>query len=813
MESRAHVDIPQLAVFNQPPPDQLCAECALLNLSLDDFIPRKRPVSPSHGTEHPSNTSSNSRQHLSPAGTPFPARPSASRRNFGRISDSVSESSLFLRPARGNASRQSTPGPLASYTGQYLLENLPMIYQKRRSCSFCWLLYMATRAPGLGRPSGYDNLSNLSCAVEWKLDGRLVGDGSATRRLRVFDPNGQYSDAFIVPLETDTMEQDASDDEASGRPSFLSRRIPRASVNIDLIKRWLDICTRCHGEHCGLALQQPRTPLGEGWDRWIKNFRFIDTYEQRLVDAKDLIPLPVDQEFPRYVTLSYCWGKGVEVKLTKQRLPEYRKRLPIDSERMPRTLRDAMDLVRALGLRYIWVDSLCIVQDDPEEWSSVAPLMGKLYGLGYLNICAAAGKNASHGIPGCPATPRHAFQPVATCFGMELAVIRPVEGDIHSTAWNTRAWTFQERILSPRSLVFVEQRVYFQCRQVTWSEEINAECESKIWTLDIVNSPVHSFGSKIPILLFAEYVSLYSARKLTFLSDRLVAFNGLAGMLKARLASDFVFGLPLAYFDWALLWETTSDSDRIDVGAGSFPSWSWCGWNGPAAWRPSMISGTLDNLNAWLAEHTWIKWHVEEPAQILPARSIDVETTSQKPGPPRWAGYGLQWSTGKRARTPGGSFPDSSLPTQSRPIRTRNILHFWSYTAFFRLESTPQPETTGVELGSGVKRFSIVDNKNDWCGTIVLDKRYQSLVDENATVEFVAISDAKGFTEEELASWSYYIPEERDLAEWYLYYSLLLKWDDERRVAERLGLGKIYKAAFANAAWDPGMSWREIHLR
>lgn len=814
MESRAHVAIPQLSVFSQPPADELCAQCASLNLSLDDFIPGGRLVSPgpSSSMGHPSDTPCSSSSWQNPAArTPSVARPAVSLRNFGRIS--ASESSVFLHSAT-SAPGQSMPRPFASYTGQFLLENLPMIYQKRRSCSFCWLLYMATRAPGLGRPSGYDNLSNLSCAIEWKLDGRFAGAGSTTRRLRVFDPNGQYSDAFIVPLETETSGRDST----QMRPSFLSRRIPKTRVNLNLIERWLDICTRCHGGHCGLTLQQSPTP----WDEdWIRNFRFIDTHEQRLVEAKELVPPSNQQKRLQYATLSYCWGQGVEVKLVKQCLPEYRAKLPVDSDRMPRTLRDAMELVRALGLRYIWIDSLCIVQDDPAEWSSVAPLMGKLYGLGYLNICAAAGHNASHGIPGSPATPRHAFQPAAKCFGIDLMVVRPVEGDIHSTAWNTRAWTFQERILSPRSLIFLEQRVYFQCRQVTWSEEINAECEGAVWTLDVVNSPVHSFGSKIPILHFAEYASLYSARKLTVLSDRLVAFNGLAGMLKSSLASDFVFGLPLAYFDWALLWENTSDSDRIDIDVGKFPSWSWCGWNGPAAWRPSMISGTLDNLNAWLAEHTWIKWHAEESAQIQTGLQdmtgpLDVgNNASQKPTPPppRWAGYGLQWAAGRSARTPDGSFPSSTLPTRSSTVWTNSVLHFWSYTAFFRLASTHQSELTGTELGNGLRRFSIIDNKNDWCGTIVLDRRYQYLVDEKATVEFVAISDAKGFTEEELASWSYYIPEERGLAEWYLYYSLLLMWDSERIVAERTGLGKIYKAAFASASWEPGMEWREIHLR
>lgn len=506
------------------------------------------------------------------------------------------------------------------------------------------------------------------------------------------------------------------------------------------------------------------------------------------------------------------------MKLVKERLPEYKARLPIDTDRIPHTLRDAMDLVRALGLRYIWVDSLCIVQDDSKEWSSVAPLMGKLYGSGYLNICAAAGQDANRGIPGSPATPRHAIQPVGRCFGVNLTVVRPVEDEIHSTTWNTRAWTFQERVLSPRSLICMEQRIYFQCSQVTWSEDIHAECESAIWTLDMVQSPVHALGSEVPILRFAESVSLYSARKLTFASDKLVAFDGLADIFEARLASGFVYGLPLAYFDWALLWENSAASNRIDISEGNFPSWSWCGWDGPTAWRSSTTAGLMDNLNAWLVEHTWIKWDLDKSLHIVAGDSSqDLDIKSHDTQHHRWTGYGKQWSTGKSTMTPSEALstisPADLDKSPTHRTYSSGVLRFWSYVAVFRLAPTLPSETTGVELGNGLKRFNIIDNKNDWCGTIILDKKYQVLADENQLLEFVAISDAKGFTDDELVSWNYYIPEERGLAEWYLYYALLIRWNTESSIGERIGLGKVYKAAFANGAMEPGMRWKEVHLR
>lgn len=790
--------ISRWGLHDKGPTDRLCSQCAALQLSLDDFIPGTSPVNGSGRKNRPGGSATSWQQG------PFKAHPSAFRRNFGRTS--APEASSYLQLISDEVPPHSAS--FTPHTGPRLLESLPMIYQKRRSCSFCWLLYMATRAPGLGRPSGYDNMANLPCAVEWRLDGRFVGAGSTTRRLRVFDPNGQYPDAFIMPLEHSV--ETSQEKDQNTRPSFLARRIPRTTVDIDLIKRWLDICTRHHGGGCASTSQQADRPGNQGW---IRKFRFIDVHERRLVEAEDLLHLSPEQAQLQYVTVSYCWGEMLGMKLLKDCLQEYKVNLPADSPRMPRTLRDAIELVRALGQRYVWIDSLCIVQDDPDEWSAVAPLMGRLYEVGLFNICAAAGSSASHGIPGSPSTPRLAVQSEARCFGMDLMVVRPVESEIDSTAWNARAWTFQERILSRRCLVFLQDRVHFQCRQITWSEEVNGECGAATWNLGMVKSPVHSFDNKVPVLHFAEYVSLYSARKLTFLSDRLVAFNGLAGALSSRLQSDFVFGLPLAYFDWALLWEIYSNSDRIDIGVGKFPSWSWCGWNGPSGWRTSTTSGTLENLHEWLTEHTWIKWNINE-SNLAPAGLWSGGDSPQShKSSPRWAGYGLQWSQGRSDMNPGGSIAHGGLRPELEISQAPDVLHFWSWTAFFRLASVNLPETPKTDLGNGLRRFSIVDNKDDWCGTIVLDQKFQQLADENATLEFVAISDAKRFEGEELSSWSYYIPEERGLAEWYLYYSMLVKWDTKRKVAERVGLGKIYKAAFAEASWDPGMKWREIRLR
>src|SRR3569833_2313160 len=186
--------------------------------------------------------------------------------------------------------------------------------------------------------------------------------------------------------------------------------------------------------------------------------------------------------------------------------------------------------------------------------------------------------------------PREAVQPVARVGALELTVVRPVESLIEKSSWNSRAWTFQERMLSRRSLIFTQDRVFFQCRASTWSEEIDSESSHKTWTLEMVRSPVQNF-SKHPVRLFLDCVELYSSRRLTHWADRLIAFNGMEAVLCPPLRAAPFYGLPDSYFDFALLWERKTPSPRLPHAYAAFPSWSWCGWEGACTWRMSMVSG------------------------------------------------------------------------------------------------------------------------------------------------------------------------------------------------------------------------------
>ncbi len=190
------------------------------------------------------------------------------------------------------------------------------------------------------------------------------------------------------------------------------------------------------------------------------------------------------------------------MRLTKNNYHKFLEQLGPSVDSVPNTLRDVMILAKQLGIRYLWIDSLCIIQDDQADWQLMAPQMDRIYGNSTLNICAALGTDLSNGpssgLPGTAKTLRKAVQPVARYGALDLAVVIPVESLIEKSNWNSRAWTFQERMLSRGSLIFTSDRVFFQCRVSTWSEEIDSESNGKVWTLEMVRSPLQNF-SKNPV--------------------------------------------------------------------------------------------------------------------------------------------------------------------------------------------------------------------------------------------------------------------------------------------------------------------------
>ncbi|KAI1630199.1 heterokaryon incompatibility protein-domain-containing protein [Exophiala viscosa] len=292
----------------------------------------------------------------------------------------------------------------------------------------------------------------------------------------------------------------------------------------------------------------------------------------------------------KYVALSYVWGcDQTPLATTKSNLEHLREKNSFSSpcvrNRLPGAIRRAMEFTRLLGVEFLWVDRLCIVQDDPVHATSQINSMGSIYSGSYLTLCASDGQDAAtslRGIEQC-SEPRNIVQEVLD-FDDGAGITRWAKNiKYEDTPYPKRGWIFQEQVLSPRKLSFTGSGLSWECQTVRGNER------------DIEDEPIgYSFGEYTivhedtlwPCLKkWDNLLTAFLRRVLTYKSDILRAFSGIVEALGDSALGDFHYGLPEQFFDAALLWiPEDSLTRRRDETRGSqadsFPSWSWAGWEG-----------------------------------------------------------------------------------------------------------------------------------------------------------------------------------------------------------------------------------------
>ena len=149
----------------------------------------------------------------------------------------------------------------------------------------------------------------------------------------------------------------------------------------------------------------------------------------------------------RYVALSYCWGQTQNFITTIANLASMKEKIPLD--KLPQTIRDAIIITRALGIQYLWVDALCIIQDSKDDWEAESGRMMGVYGRAFLTISAALGPDVHYGL-------FRKWNPHAAPSTTDWL---PLQND----PLYSRAWALQERMLSIRLLIFGSDRLYWEC--------------------------------------------------------------------------------------------------------------------------------------------------------------------------------------------------------------------------------------------------------------------------------------------------------------------------------------------------------------
>ena len=314
----------------------------------------------------------------------------------------------------------------------------------------------------------------------------------------------------------------------------------------------------------------------------------------------------------QYVALSYCWGTEQNIKTTVENYKTMQS--GISASVLPRVILDAVRYTRALGLRFLWVDALCIIQDDQEDWRKVSVTMADIYANALLTLAAECSSSTSQGFIECPDgfqdIPRNEFSDLIPCDeGSHIQVharALPVYTQINDqsptlrSTWSSRGWTLQEKLLSTRLLSFgyelewvCQEGVVREsgCPQIGKTMQLNGVLGRRS-----LESRQEAFD------LWHNIVEDYSKRSLTDCMDVLPAISGLAKTMNEYLDSSYLTGIWKDNFAKDILWRTTSIylKDGTQPNVYLAPSFSWASVGGPISYG----TGTHDIYSEYVSVAT-----------------------------------------------------------------------------------------------------------------------------------------------------------------------------------------------------------------
>ncbi|KAK3489734.1 heterokaryon incompatibility protein-domain-containing protein [Neurospora crassa] len=301
---------------------------------------------------------------------------------------------------------------------------------------------------------------------------------------------------------------------------------------------------------------------------------------------------------PQYITLSHCWGPPERRPITTTRASLSVRMERISFSELPRTFQDAVVLTRKLGQRYLWIDSLCIIQDDENDWAQEASTMADVYTQSYCTLAALSSADSTAGLRKKTRTDQSMLIDISANdghnepFNVRLISIPnswkieyngPWVSEPTGTRGETtsplryRAWALQEKELSTRVIHFDFRQLLWECcelqatAELPWYDEVRQRARRR------------PQGSILPLPLSysmtARWLNIckdYSSRSLTKETDKLIALSGIARSFQKHFPNDkYMAGLWNSHLPLALLWQRTDYAKDIYTTEYIAPSWSW----------------------------------------------------------------------------------------------------------------------------------------------------------------------------------------------------------------------------------------------
>ncbi|KLU92596.1 hypothetical protein MAPG_11541 [Magnaporthiopsis poae ATCC 64411] len=375
---------------------------------------------------------------------------------------------------------------------------------------------------------------------------------------------------------------DSVDLEAVGHDQPPMRRLPSpeslSAENVEMMRQWI---RDCQSKHVSCRIPTSSRP-------WLPT-RLLDVGSAEDDRAPRLVETSASQvEGVTYAALSHMWGDTEAVPPFRTIQFNYEEvKTDIPMSLLPSNFRDAIETCRHLDVPFIWIDSLCIIQDSVDDWQREAKEMHNVYKHAKFTIAATSATSSHDGFLARDLSLVPAMKTRYSIAGDDqprfFVLSPPLDdlgaghriGDVDGSRWNTRGWTMQERSLSTRTLHFCKNKIYFECREHLGSEEHEPEPGGSryMWPRPPDGHPIEqSTWCKH----WRQAVLEYSGRRLTVPSDKLTAIRSLANEMGPHME-------PSEYIPEAAMWTGNFTNELLWYVLGiarkprqrRAPSWSW----------------------------------------------------------------------------------------------------------------------------------------------------------------------------------------------------------------------------------------------
>ena len=355
--------------------------------------------------------------------------------------------------------------------------------------------------------------------------------------------------------------------------------------SLERVKVWIKNCTENH-RACGSGEMRPLPT------------RVLDLFGKN----QTILLHESMNGMGKYACLSHCWGGSQPITTTSKNLERHKER--IEWPALPRSFQDAVIFARKLHVRYLWIDSLCIIQDNDADWQRESGKMASIYQNAYITFAVSRSSGADGG---CFSKMRPEFrahevyQMPWSGQGQQIKIYarrklphylrgcyQPDEAKYRTSEFPllNRAWTYQELLLSPRVLYFGENELIWECSEF-------ASCECRGLPRYVRPRDLYTFmqaDEEVPLERFSRLaqrwhriVEEYSCLQLSFEKDKLPALSGLANYMQNFRTDRYLAGIWENELPMSLFWMIDDPNGSLCRRPAKYtaPSWSWASIVGP----------------------------------------------------------------------------------------------------------------------------------------------------------------------------------------------------------------------------------------